>query len=318
MPTWNVGQTLAAAMPKFEKTFKDQVFDETVLLNFLKNNGGIETKDGGASYIQVPLMHARGTSEWFSGTDVLDVTPVDTLDAAQYYWRNLNASIVITLEDELNNTGKEQIIDLLDAKIMQAKLTIADNLNESIYTGTGNEVKKRIVGLQTMVDTGTFAGIAGGTYTDWQAYEENTATALTIAQMKTARNTINQGKGGSPVKFIVTTQTLFEKYESLLTPTYQMDPLVRSKEAQRLGDVGFTALSYAGIPISFDLDVPSGEMYFLNSENLKLYVHSMANNKMTDSNSPVDQHVSVRHIVMRCALGTNRRKSLGKLTAKTA
>jgi hypothetical protein len=318
MPTWNVGQTLAAAMPKFEKTFKDQVFDETVLLNFMKNNGGIETKDGGASYIQVPLMHAKGTSEWFSGTDVLDVAPVDTLDAAQYYWRNLNASITITLEDELNNTGKEQIIDLLDAKIMQAKLTIADNLNESIYTGTGNEAKKRIVGLQTLVDTGTVGGIAGGTYTDWQSYEENTGGALTIAQMKTARNTINQGKGGSPVKIIVTTQTLFEKYESLLTPTYQMDPLVRSKEATRLGDVGFTALSYAGIPVVFDEACPTGEMYFLNPDNLKLFVHSMANNKMTEANSPVDQHVSVRHIVMRCALGTNRRKSLGKLTAKTA
>lgn len=318
MPTWNVGQTLAAAMPRFEKTFKDQVFSETPLLNYLKNNGGVEELDGGASYVQVPLMHAAGTSEWFSGTDSLDVTPVDTLDAAQYYWRNLNASIVITLEDELNNSGKEQIVRLLDAKIKQAKLTIADNLSSSIYTGTGTESRKKIVGLQTLVGTGTVGGIAGATYADWRSYVESTSTALTIAHMKTARNTINLGKGGSPVKFIPTTQTLFEKYESLLTPTYQMDPMVRSKEAERLGDVGFTALSYAGVPVVIDEDVPSGEMYFLNADNLKLYVHSMANNKMTESNSPVDQHVSVRHIVMRCALGTNRRKSLGKLTAKTA
>lgn len=318
MPVWNVGQTLAAAMPRFEKTFKDQVFDNTVLLNFLKNNGGIETKSGGAAYVQVPLMHAEGTSEWFSGADTIDVSPVDTLDAAQFYWRNLNASITITLEDELNNSGKEQIVDLLDAKIMQAKLTISANLNESLYTGTGNEARKRIVGLQTLVDDGTVGGIAGGTHPNWRSYLEETGGALTIAYMKTARNTINQGKGGSPVKFIVTTQTLFEKYEALLTPTYQMDPLVRSKEAERLGDVGFTALSYAGVPITFDLDVPAGEMYFLNAENLKLFVHEMANNKMTDANSPVDQHVSVRNIVMRCALGTNRRKSLGKLTGKTA
>lgn len=318
MPTWNVGQALAAAMPRFEKTFKDQVFDETPTLNYLKNNGGIEEVDGGASYIQVPLMHAIGTSEWFSGTDSLDVTPVDTLDAAQYYWRNLNASIVITLEDELNNSGKEQIVRLLDAKIKQAKLTLSDNLSESIFTGTGSEARKRIVGLQTLVGTGTVAGIAGATYTDWQSYVEATGGALTIAYMKVAKNTINLGKGGSPVKFIPTTQTLFEKYESLLTPTYQMDPMVRSKEAERLGDVGFTALSYAGVPVVIDEDVPSGEMYFLNAENLKLYVHSMANNKMTDANSPVDQHISARHIVMRCALTTNRRKSLGKLTGKTA
>lgn len=305
-------------MPRFEKTFKDQVFDNTVVLNFMKANGGIESKSGGASYVQVPLLHAAGTSEWFSGSDSLDVSPVDTLDAAQYTWRNLNASIVITLEDELNNTGKEQIVDLLDAKIQQAKLTISANLNESLFTGTGNEARKRIVGLQTQAGIASLGGINGTTYPDWRAYVESTGGALTIAQMKTARNTINQGKGGSPVKMIVTTQTLFEKYESLLTPTYQMDPLVRSKEAERLGDVGFTALSYAGIPISFDLDCPSGEMYFINAENLKLFVHEMANMKTTESNSPVDQHVSVRHIVMRCALGTNRRKSLGKLSGKTA
>lgn len=318
MATWNVGQTLAAAMPRFEKSFKDQVFDQTVLLNFMKSNGGIETKSGGAAYVQIPLAHARGTSEWFSGADSLDVTPVDTLDAAQFYWRNLNASITITLEDELNNTGKEQIVDLLDAKITQAKLTIAENLNESLFTGTGNEARKRIVGLQTLVDDGTVGGIAGATYSDWRSYLEENATALTIAHLKTARNTINQGKGGSPVKIIVTNQTLFEKYESLLTPTYQMDPLVKSKEAERLGDVGFTALSYAGIPMVWDADCPTGEVYLLNAENLKLFVHDMANMKTTESNSPVDQHVSVRHIVMRCALGTNRRKSLGKLSGKTA
>jgi hypothetical protein len=317
MPTWNVGQTLAAAMPRFEKTFKDQVFNDTVLLNYMKNNGGVETRSGGASYIQVPLMHATGVSEWFSGYDSLNVSPVDTLDAAQFSWRNLNASISISLEDELNNSGKDQIVDLLEAKITQAKLTISDSLNTSIFTGTGNEARKQIVGLQTLVGTGTAGGIAGATFADWRSYVESTATALTIAQIKTARNTINQGKGGSPVKFMVTTQTLFEKYESLLTPTYQMDPLVHSKEAQRLGDVGFTALSYAGVPMGWDAAVPSGEFYFLNPDNLKLYVHDMANMKTTEANSPVDQMVTVRHIVMRCALGTNRRKSLGKLTAKT-
>lgn len=317
MATWNVGQTLAAAMPRFEKTVKDQVFNDFVLLNYLKNNDGVETKSGGASYIQIPLMHAKGTSEWFSGTDILDVSPVDTLDAAQFYWRNLNASIVITLEDELNNSGKDQIVDLLEAKMEQAKLTIGENLNESLFTGTGVEARKRIVGLQTLVGTGTFAGIAGATYTDWQSYVEASATALTIAQMKTARNTINQGQGGSPVGIIVTTQTLFEKYESLLTPTYQMDPMVQSREVKRLGDVGFTALSYAGVPLVFDTKTPSTEMYFLNGKNLKLMVHELANNKLGESNEPVDQHVKVRHIVMRCALTTNRRKSLGKLTGKT-
>lgn len=317
MATWNLGEIVASALPAYEKEFKDQVFQETVLLNHMKANGGIEKKSGGTS-VRVPLMVAKGTSEWFSGTDSLNVDPVDTLDAAEYSWRNLNASISFTLDDELSNSGAEQVIDLLDAKVTQARLTIADSLNTSIYTGTGLEPRKQIVGLQTLVGTGTFAGIAGGTFADWRSYVEPTGGALTIAYMKTARNTINQGQGGSPVSIMPTTQTLFEKYESLLTPTYQMDPMVRSKEVERLGDVGFTALSYAGVPVVIDQAVPAGEMYFLNTKNLKLFVHKDAFMDKTESRRPTNQHVSVQHIVLRCALGTNRRKSLGKLTGKTA
>lgn len=317
MATWNLGDIVASALPSYEKEFKDQVFEENVLLNHMKANGGIEKKSGGTS-IRVPLMTSRGTSEWFGGTDSLNVDPVDTLDAAEYTWRNLNASIVFTLDEELSNSGAEQVIDLLEAKVMQAKLTISETLNTGMYTGTGNEARPAIVGLQTAVGTGTYAGIAGGTYADWRSYVEASGGALTIAYMKTARNTINQGQGGSPVSIMPTTQILFEKYESLLTPTYQMDPLVRTKEVVRLGDVGFTALSYAGVPVVIDKAVPAGEMYFLNTKNLKLFVHKDAFMDKTASVRPTNQHVSVQHIVLRCALGTNRRKSLGKLTGKTA
>lgn len=316
MSTWNIGEKLAAALPAYEKSFKDQVFQKDVLLNHMKENGGVVKKGGGAT-IRVPLMHARGTSEWFAGADTLDVTPVDTLDAAEYEWRNLNASITITLDDELSNSGAEQVIDLLEAKIKQAELTIADSLNTALFTGTGSETRKQIVGLQTMVGTGTFAGIAGGTYTDWQSYVQSTSTALTLAHMKTARNTVNQGKGGSKCSIIVSTQTLVEKYDTLLTPTYQMNPMVMSKEAQRLGDVGFTAYSYAGTPLVFDQACPTGEMYFLNTDNLKIYVHKDAFMDKTGKREPINQHLSTQHIVMRCALVTNRRKSLGKLSNKT-
>lgn len=315
MATWNLGSRVATALASYEKDFKAQVFDNTVLLNYMKENGGIEEKGGGTT-LRVPLNNAASNTSWFQNDDTFDVSNVDVMDAAEYSWRNITAPIVITLDDELANTGKEQVIDLLTAKVEVAKNTISDAINSALFSGVA--ASKQIDGLDTLIGTGTVGGIAGATYTAWNSYVESTATALTIAQMKVARNTLNQGKGGSPVKFIVTTQTLFEKYESLLTPTYQMNPLVLSKEAKRLGDVGFTALEYAGIPVVFDNDATSGVMYFVNTENLKLYVHRDAFMKKTPEVSPSNQHVSIQNIVMRCALGTNRRKSLGKLTAKTA
>jgi hypothetical protein len=316
MATWNLGETLASTLPSYETEFKDQVFNKHPVLDHFKNNGGVVKKGGGSS-IRVPLMHSAGTSEWFSGSQSLNVNEVDTLDAAEYTWRNLNASIIFTLDDELNNNGKEQVVDLIEAKIKQAELTIADSLNDSLFNGTGVEARPRIVGLATALGTGTYAGIAGGTYTDWQAYVESTATALTVAHFKTMRNTINVGQGGAPVSIFATTQALFEKLESLYTPTYQMNPLVTSNEVKRLADVGFTSLGYAGVPVVFDPKIVTGSVYAVNPTNWKIFVHKDAYMDKTDRLKPIDQHVTAQHIVLRCALGTNRRKSGGALTGKT-
>lgn len=316
MATWNLGDIVASTLPSYEKEFKDQVFNKHVLLDHYKQNDGVVEKSGGYE-VRVPLMTNAGTSEWFSGTDTLDVSPVDTIDNAQYTWRNLNASIVFTMDDELSNMGKEQIVDLIEAKVQQAELTIADSLNDAMFNGTGAEARPRFVGLATAVGTGTYGGIAGGTYTDWQSYVESSAATLTVAMIKIARNTINIGAGGSPVDIIVTTQALFEKLEALYTPTYQMNPLVQSKEGKRIADVGFTSLEYAGIPVVFDPKCPAGSMFFLNTKNSKLYVHKDAFMDKTPQLKPVDQHVTVQHIVVRATFGTNRRKSLGALTAKT-
>lgn len=316
MAAWNLGDIVSATLPSYEKEFKDQVFNKSVLLDHMKANGGVVTK-GGGSTLRVPLMTTAGTSEWFGGTDTLDVSPIDTLDAAEYTWRNLNASIVFTLDDKLSNSGKEQVIDLLEAKIKQAELTIADSLNDSLFNGTGAEARPRIVGLSTAIGTGTYAGIAGGTYTDWQSYVNSTGGALAVADIKTMRNTLNIGAGGSPVSIFVTTQTLFEKLEALYTPTFQMNPM-STKEGKRIADGGFTSLEYAGIPVVFDPKCPALHFFALNNENLKMYVHKDAYMDKTPMMSPVDQHVDVQHIVLRVALGTNRRKSLGKLNAKTA
>ena len=78
------------------------------------------------------------------------------------------------------------------------------------------------------------------------------------------------------------------------------------------------ALGFRGIPVVYDEQCPSGEFYFLNTENLKLTIHKEANFIVEDKASPVDQHISVQHIMAMLNTTVNRRKSLGKLTGKTA
>lgn len=311
----NIGQLASTTLQNYRKSMVDNIFKKNVLFNHMKENNGIEYLDGGRQIV-VPLMYGSNSSvKAFSGTDSLDVTYQEGIDAAIYDWKMYNVSVVITKEDELKNRGKTQVVSLLKSKIMQAENSLMERLNNDLFNGAASD-SKELTGLQTAVDTGTYGSIAGGTHTWWQAYEENTGTALTVAQIRTGMNTVNLGNGGK-VSLMVTTQTLHEKYEGLLTTTLQYNTAT-TREMKRLGDAGFLALGFRGIPVVFEEQCPSGEFYFLNTENLKLTIHKDANFEVIKKAEPSDQHVSIQHIMVMLNTTVNRRKSLGKLTAKTA
>lgn len=308
----NIGQLSATTLQNYRDTLVDNIFKENVVLNHMKENGGVEYKDGGRQIV-VPLMHAANTTvQAFSGTDTLDLTYQGGVDAAVYDWKMYNVSVVFTKEDELKNSGKSQIIDLLKAKIMQAENSLMERLNNDLFNGAASD-SKEITGLQTAVGTGSYGSINDSV---WASYVEATGGALTVAYIRTGMNTVNLGNGGK-VSLMVTTQTLHEKYESLLTATLQMQTAT-TKEMKRLGDAGFMALGFRGIPVVYDEACPSGEFYFLNNKNLKLTIHKDANFEVIKKAEPSDQHVSVQHIMAMLNTTVNRRKSLGKLTGKTA
>lgn len=311
----NIGELAASTLENYHKSFKDNIFKQNVLLDHMKENGGIDYQDGGRQIV-VPLMYSANTTVMpFSGTDSLDVTYQDTLDAAIYQWKYYNVSIVITKEDELKNNGRHEVVNLLKAKIKQAEMSLAERLNNDLYNGAGSNAKE-LTGLDTAIGTGTYGEIAGATETWWNSPVDSDAVALSVADMRTMYNNVNKGNGGK-VSIIVTTQTLIEKYESLLTATLQYNT-TSTKEMKRMGDAGFLALGFRGTPVVYDEQATAGVMYFLNTENLKLMIHKQADFAIEKKASPSDQHVSVQHVMFAGNTIVNRRASLGKLTAKTA
>jgi hypothetical protein len=310
----NLGQLASTTLDNYMDTMVDNIFKNNVVLNHFKENGGVELKDGG-NQIQKPLMYAVNSSvQAFSGTDGLDITYQGGIDAATYQWRMYNASVVLTKEDELKNSGKSQIIDLLKAKIMQAENSLSERINDDFFNGVA--ASKEIDGLDTAIGTGTYGGIAGGTYTWWNSYVESTGAGLSVAQIRVGMNTVNNGMGGSKCSLMVTTQLLHQKYESLLTATIT-NISTSTAEMKRLGDAGFLALGFRGVPVVLDQAATSGVFYFLNTKNLKLTIHKDANFTVVKKAEPIDQHLSVQHIMAMLQLTVDRRASLGKLTAKT-
>lgn len=313
----NIGELAATTLDFYEKSLADNIFKRHVLLNHFQKNGGTKMYPGGKS-IRVPLMYSANTTvKAFDGLDALDLTYQDSVDAAEYDYKFYDVSIVFTLVDELKNSGPQQILNLLEAKIKQAEMSLAERINNDFFNGAASD-SKEITGLDTIVaSSGTYGDINGSAYTWWRASVDSTGETLSIADMRTQKNNANEGSGGARVSIIMTDQTLYEKYHSLLTASYVMNmPL--SSEGKRLGDGGFTGVEFEGIPVRYDEDCTAGSMFFLNTENLKLGIHSDANFKVMKKAEPTDQHVAVQHIVFAGNTVCDRRASLAKLSSKTA
>jgi len=312
----NLSELAASTLEYYEPSFEDNIFKKHAVLDHLKANGGTEVVEGGTK-LRVPVMHASNNStQTFSGMDTLNLSYQETLDAAEYDWRFYNTSIVFTKTDEMKNRGKSAVVSLLKAKIVQAEESARERIANDLFDGS--DASGEIIGLETAVGTGTYAGIAGATYTWWQSTVDSTAETLSVTDMRAAKNSANNGNGGSNVSIIVTTQTLFEKYQALLTATYQMNQPAATKEGQRIADGGFTSVQFEGVPVVYDEQCTSGAMYFLNVDNFKIYMLEGGNFKLQDANSPANQHILVKHILFAGNTGVNRRKSLAKLTNKTA
>lgn len=309
----NLSELAATTLEFYEPKLQDNIFKKHAVLDHMKENGGTKTVDGGTK-LRLPLMHAISDSgQYFSGMDTLSLEYQETVDAAEVDWVFFNQSIVFTKTDEMKNRGKSAVISLLKAKITQAENSIRETIAGDLFNGGAGE----ITGLETIVGTGTYAGIAGGTYTWWQSTVDSTSETLSIADMRAAKNSANNGNGGSNVSIIVTTQTLFEKYQGILSTTYQMNQPAMTKESQRIADGGFTSVQFEGVPVVYDEQCTSGAMYFLNVDNYKIYMMEGGDFKLQDANAPANQHIMVKHILFAGQAATDRRASLAKLTGKT-
>lgn len=316
----NMGLLLSTTLKKYRTSLVDNIHKSSAIFYLLKQKGGVKEEDGGERIVQ-PIMYAKNdTAKSYSGYEQLDVTPQEGIDAAEFNWKQYSVSITISGEEERKNSGrKEKIIDILDARTKQARMSMTESLTTGIFSNGTTNGSKDLTGLEAMVAaSGIYGGINSTTYSWWRAYVDSDAEALALADMRTAFNTASIGGKDTP-DLIVTTQTLFEKYESLLTNFNNYVSFATSAEGtKKLGDAGFQVLEFKGVPIVWDELCPATNMYFLNTNHMKLVVHKDANFEVTDFVKPENQDARIAQILFMGNLTCDRRKSFAKLTGKTA
>ncbi len=289
----NFDALLSTTLANYRPQLTDNVFTARPLTYFLMDKGRIRMVDGGTKIVEPLIYGQNGTVASYSGYDTISLTAQDGMSAAEYDWKQYAASIAISGIEEAKNNGEAAIINLLEAKIMQAEESMREGFNQMFFgDGTGNS-GKNWNGLANLVESGnTVGGInsANGQGNDfWRSYEENTAGALTLAQMATAYNSVSVGNDHPDM--ILTTQTLFEKYEALLQPQLRYTDT-------KTADAGFQNLLFKAAPVAYDVHCTAGVVYFLNSKYLTLVGHSGKWFQQTDFVRP--ENLDARYALIMC------------------
>jgi hypothetical protein len=310
MANANFDALLSTTLANYRSQLTDNVFTARPLTYTLMDKGRIRMLNGGTKIVEPLIYGQNSTVASYSGYDSLALTPQEGISAAEFDWKQYAASIAISGIEEAKNNGEQEIINLLEAKIMQAEESMRESFNQMFFAdGTGNSGKDWN-GLGNLVESGnTVGGIDSNTYAYWRSKEENTATALTLAQMSTMYNNVSVGNDHPDT--LLTTQTLFEKYEALLQPNLRYTDT-------KTADAGFQNLLFKAAPVMYDVHCTAGVFYFLNSKYITLVGHSDKWFSQTEFIKPEDTDARYALIMCYGNLTVRNRAKQGKLTAKTA
>lgn len=306
---------VASTMKKYAPKFTDNIFSHLPFLYWLKSKDRIEKVDGGEKLVE-PLMYAvNSTASSYAGYDDLDLTPQEGITAAEYQWRQFAVTVAISGIEEAKNSGTSAVFSLLKAKIEQAELSAEESLNQMFFgAGTGNGGKDWY-GLAYFIPddptTGTVGGIDRSDSTNawWRPKVSDVSEPITIADISTQNNECS--KGNDKPDLHLTTQTLYEAYESLLQPHLR---LTNTKVA----DAGFENLAFKSATVMWDDYCTAGDWFLINSKYLKLKAHSKVWMSPSPFIKPPGQDAKYMQYLSYGNLVANNCRMFGKLASRTA
>jgi hypothetical protein len=320
---------LTTTLAAYRKTLVDNIFKDSAFLAYLRQVGAVRKQDGGERIAQ-PLMYGtNSTVKTVGGYEILDTTPQEGLTTAFYPWAEIAGTISISRKEERQNSGEGRLINLLEAKIKQAEMSMREKLNMDLIGGTVSSstfVPETSAGgnygllplgyffrkLNATDPTtgGTVGNIAGATYSWWRhhtsacdgnadtgnSFSISTSTwAILKFAMKRMYDYCSRGSGGSP-DLVVMNQAAYESYESAL------DANIRYTNT-KMADLGFDNIKLRGATCIWDEYVPDldngylagnaswddGTIFFINTKFYELVIDSQTDIVTTPFVEPENQ-----------------------------
>ena len=270
-----VSDIIATTIQSRSRKIANNVEDNNALLTRCKQRGKKKPFSGGNVILQELSFQDNGNAMYYSGYETLAIDAQDVISASQWDIKQAACAVTISGLEMLQNSGKEQMIDLVDARMEVAEDSIANLIASGIYSdGTGSG-GKQVTGLQAIVaddpTTGTVGGIDRSAWTFWRNQLWDFSVESVTASATTIQNAFNQVyartmRGADVTDLIVVDNVYWSYYMASL------QNLVRFSSDAKMAELGFITTKYMNADVVLDGGIggncPASHAYFLNTKYL--------------------------------------------------
>ncbi len=306
----NIGEIVASTIESRSRTAADNVTKNNAFYRWLKKAGNVKTVSGGSQIFQEFTFQENGNFGWYSGYDLLPVNAQEVLSGATFTLKQAACAVLISGLEQLQNNGKEEMIDLLETRISNAEGTMINNLSAAVYSdGTGSG-GKQLTGLASAVSdtplTGTYGGIDRSLWPFWRNQVLSTGGAFASATVLGFMNTMwaSLVRGQDRTKLILTDTLGWNAYVGALQNVLRF---TSTDDA----DAGFAAVKFMDADVVLDGGIggfaPANRMYFLNPKYLFYRPHKDRNMVPLSPNKriPINQDAEVQILAFAGQITSN-------------
>lgn len=283
-PNSAVSDIIATTIQSRTGQIADNVTKNNALLARLKQRGNVKPFSGGNVILQELSFAENANAGYYSGYETLPVAASDVISAAQYDIKQAACPVTISGLEQLQNAGKEQIIDLLESRMNVAESTMANLIAAGVYSdGTGSGGKE-ITGLNAQVPinpaTGTVGGIDRATWNFWRSKYFDATTdggaAITAANIQTYMNKLwaQLVRGQDRPDLIVVDAVYWGLFMASLQAIQRF---TSSGDA----NLGFVSTKFMDADVVLDGGIggfcPASTMFMLNTKYIFFRPHSQRN-----------------------------------------
>jgi hypothetical protein len=315
----NVSDIIATTIESRTRSISDNVTKNNALLMRLEERGKIKTVSGGSKIFQELSFAENANAGWYSGYDLLPVAAQDVISAAEYEFKQAACPIAVSGLDQLKNSGREQMIDLLEGRVGVGEATMANLVAGGLYSDGTASGGKQLDGLNKAVvvdpTTGVYGAIDPATWVFWRnATLDLLPAALTAALIQGHFNTLwaRLVRGSDRPDLIMVDALVWSAYLASLQAQQRF-------AGTEKGKLGFPTLQYMDADVVLDGGIggfcPAGTAFFLNTKYIHYRPHKDRNfvPLSPGKRTPVNQDAEVQILAWAGNLTCSGRQFQGRM-----